>query len=291
MHTGQIIFTICALGLLTLAILNLNTSITNNDVSLAQNRYRLEALSLMTSYIEQANMYFFDEASTDTTCEKKLTDFSLYHDLGLDSDDGGDFDDFDDFIDNIKKYFKIDSDIFDVDFLFLPESEMYKERIFNDKKVKGFKISFHYETGMDKPEIKIEGNIDDNKLQDYFKNIDISKYPKLKDLLDISYKKEIDAGELSLEFHEQIKDIDFLEPDTEIIDSIDCLEIVFEIPGMDKDNVNISFNDQRNELIFNAENKNRKYMKTIPLPFKSSKKDVQIEVNNGIANIKLSKHI
>jgi len=97
MHTGQIIFTICALGLLTLAILNLNTSITNNDVSLAQNRYRLEALSLMTSYIEQANMYFFDEASTDTTCEKKLTDFSLYHDLGLDSDDGGDFDDFDDF--------------------------------------------------------------------------------------------------------------------------------------------------------------------------------------------------
>ena len=200
-------------------------------------------------------------------------------------------DDFDDFIDDIKKYFKIDSDIFDVDFLFLPESEMYKERIFNDKKVKGFKISFHYETGMDKPEIKIEGNIDDNKLQDYFKNIDISKYPKLKDLLDISYKKEIDAGELSLEFHEQIKDIDFLEPDTEIIDSIDCLEIVFEIPGMDKDDVNISFNDQRNELIFNAENKNRKYMKNIPLPFKSSKKDVQIEVNNGIANIKLTKHI
>jgi len=200
-------------------------------------------------------------------------------------------DDFDDFIDDIKKYFKIDSDIFDVDFLFLPESEMYKERIFNDKKVKGFKISFHYETGMDKPEIKVEGNIDDNKLQDYLKNIDINKYPKLKDLLDISHKKEIDAGELSLEFHEQIKDIDFLEPDTEIIDSIDCLEIVFEIPGMDKDNVNISFNDQRNELIFNAENKNRKYMKTIPLPFKSSKKDVQIEVNNGIANIKLSKHI
>ena len=202
-----------------------------------------------------------------------------------------DFDDFDDFIDNIKKYFKIDSDIFDVDFLFLPESEMYKERIFNDKKVKGFKISFHYETGMDKPEIKLEGNIDDNKLQDYLKNIDITKYPKLKDLFDISHKKEIDAGELSLEFHEQIKDIDFLEPDTEIIDSIDCLEIVFEIPGMDKDNVNISFNDQRNELIFNAENKNRKYMKHIPLPFKSSKKDVQIEVNNGIANIKLSKHI
>ncbi len=200
-------------------------------------------------------------------------------------------DDFDEFIDDIKKFFKIDSDIFDVDFLFLPESEMYKGKIFNDKKVKGFKISFHYETGMDKPEIKIEGNIDDKKLQDYLKNIDISKYPKLKDLLDISHKKEIDAGELSLEFHEQNKDIDFLEPYTEIIDSNDSLEIVFEIPGMDKDNVNISFNNEKNELIFNAENKNRKYMKNIPLPFKSSKKDVQIEVNNGIANIKLSKHI
>lgn len=200
-------------------------------------------------------------------------------------------DDFDDFIDDIKKYFKIESDIFDMDFLFLPESDIYKGKIFDDKKIKGFKISFHYETGMDKPEIKIEGNIDNNKLQDYLKNIDISKYPKLKDLLDIKNKKEIDAGELSLEFHEQHKDIDLLEPDTEIIDSNNSLEIILEIPGMDKDNVNVSFNDKGSELIFNAENRNRKYMKNIPLPFKSSKKDFQLEVNNGIANIKLSKHI
>jgi len=200
-------------------------------------------------------------------------------------------DDFDEFIDDIKKYFKINSDIFDIDFLFLPESEMYKGKIFNDKNVKGFKISFHYETGMDKPEINIEGNIDDKTLQEYLKNIDISKYPKLKDVLKISNKKEIDASDLSFSYHDHNKDIDFLEPYTEIIDSNDSLEILFEIPGMGKDNVNISFNDEKNELIFNAQNKNRKYLKTIPLPFEFLKKEVQIEINNGIANIKLSKDI
>lgn len=105
MHTGQIIFTIGALGLLSFAILNLNSSINENDVSLAQNRYRLEALSLMTSYIEQANMYFFDEASTDTSSEKELKDFSLPNKMGFEADDLGEFDDFDDF----NNYTKIDT--------------------------------------------------------------------------------------------------------------------------------------------------------------------------------------
>ncbi|MFX1574934.1 MAG: Hsp20/alpha crystallin family protein [Promethearchaeota archaeon] len=199
-------------------------------------------------------------------------------------------DDFDDFIDEIKKYFKIDSDIFDVDFLFLPESEIYRDKIFNDKNVKGFKISFHYETGMDKPEIKVEGNLDDKKLHNYLKNIDISKYPKLKELFNLVPKNEIDAGELSLEFNNRNKDIDFLEPYTEIIDTNDTLEIIFEIPGMDKDNVKISFNEEGNELIFNAENETHKYTKNISLSFNSSKKEVKLDVNNGIANIKLNKY-
>ncbi|MFX1312108.1 MAG: Hsp20/alpha crystallin family protein [Promethearchaeota archaeon] len=200
-------------------------------------------------------------------------------------------DNFDEFIDDIKKFFKIDSDIFDIDFLFLPKSEIYKGSVLTNKKIKGFKISLHHETGMDKPEIKVEGKIDDKNLKDYLKNIDISKYPEFKDFLDVSPKKEIDAGELSLDFYEQNKNNDFLKPYTEIIDCNDSFEILFEIPGMDKENVSISFNDEKNELIFNAENENRKYMKNITLPFKYLKKDIQIEVNNGIANIKLNKHI
>lgn len=94
MNTGQMLLTIGALGLLSLAILNLNTSINENDISLAQNRYRLEALSLMNSYLEQATMFFFDEASTDTSNTKQLTDFS--NTLGPELGESA-FDDFDDF--------------------------------------------------------------------------------------------------------------------------------------------------------------------------------------------------
>lgn len=88
MNTGQTIITFGALILLTFAVLNLNKSLSYSDISLAQNRYRLEALSILTSYIEQASQYFFDEASTDTTNEKKLIDFSLPNNLGFDADDG-----------------------------------------------------------------------------------------------------------------------------------------------------------------------------------------------------------
>jgi hypothetical protein len=95
MHTGQIMLTIGALGLLTLAILNLNRSINENDVSLAQNRYRLEALSLMNSYIEQATSLYFDEVTTDTTQEKNINTFS--HILQTETNDSGVFDDFDDY--------------------------------------------------------------------------------------------------------------------------------------------------------------------------------------------------
>ncbi len=100
MHTGQIMFTIAALGLLSLAILNLNTSINQNDVSLAQNRYRLEALSLINSYIEQSSSLYFDEVSTDTTVAKDLSTFSSL--LKTEANDSGRFDDFDDY-NNITK--------------------------------------------------------------------------------------------------------------------------------------------------------------------------------------------
>ncbi|NOQ97435.1 MAG: hypothetical protein GQ561_04650 [Calditrichae bacterium] len=97
MGTGQMMLTIGALALLSLAILNLNSNLNNNDISLAQNRYRLEALSLMTSYLEQATMYFFDESSTDTASAKLLTDFTLPNNLGLEGNDSSQVDDFDDF--------------------------------------------------------------------------------------------------------------------------------------------------------------------------------------------------
>jgi len=97
MNTGQTIITIGALTLLTFAAFNLNRMLSDSDISLAQNRYKLEALSLLTSYIEQSTLYFFDEASTDTSSQKLLADFTQPGSFGFDADDGGVIDDFDDY--------------------------------------------------------------------------------------------------------------------------------------------------------------------------------------------------
>lgn len=103
MTTGQTLITIMALALLSLAVLNINRSLSSHDVSLAQNRYRLEALSIATSYIEQASQYYFDEAVADSNNTEKTNPntFSDPSSLGIDPDDstslGLEIDDFDDY--------------------------------------------------------------------------------------------------------------------------------------------------------------------------------------------------
>jgi HSP20 family molecular chaperone IbpA len=199
-------------------------------------------------------------------------------------------DDFEDFIDRIKKYFKLDSDMFDVDFLFVPESEMNLGKEPNDEKIKGFKISYHYESGMDKPEIKIEGDLENKNIREYLKNIDLSKTPKLQDLYKSQSKIEIDARKLSLETTQDNKgefETPIIEPYTEVCDNEGSSEILIEIPGMARDNVNIKLDEKGRKLIFTAENRKRTYIKSIPLPFKSSEMNCEVEVNNGIALIRV----
>ncbi|CUT02373.1 hypothetical protein [Candidatus Chrysopegis kryptomonas] len=102
MGTGQTLITILALALLSLAVLNINRSLSSHDVSLAQNRYRLEALSIATSYIEQASQYYFDEAVADSNNTEKTNPNTFSSALGLDPDDTTmigqmEIDDFDDY--------------------------------------------------------------------------------------------------------------------------------------------------------------------------------------------------
>lgn len=103
MTTGQTLITIAALALLSLAVLNINRGLSSHDVSLAQNRYKLEALSIATSYIQQATQYYFDEAVADSNNTEK-TDPATFTDpsqLGLEPSDstvfGVEINDFDDY--------------------------------------------------------------------------------------------------------------------------------------------------------------------------------------------------
>lgn len=198
-------------------------------------------------------------------------------------------DEFDDIFDEIKKYFKLNSDKFDVDFLFIPDSEENLDIKPENKKMKGFKISYHFESGMEKPEIRIEGDIDERRIREYLKNVDFSKYPNMKRLPEKGTVQEIDAKKLSLEFPEQDNDLSILEPHTEINDYYDYTEIVLDIPGMNEEDVMIKITEGGTKLIFDAENKIRKYTKNIYLPFKASAENYKLEVKNGLAIIIVKK--
>jgi HSP20 family molecular chaperone IbpA len=200
-------------------------------------------------------------------------------------------DDFDDIIDEIKKFFKLDSDIFDIDVLFIPDKNIDLGIKSYDKNPKGFKISYHFEAGMDKPEIKIEGNIDDKKIKDFLENVDMNKYPKLRKLIESHIKKEIDASKLTLETNclNEEESVFVLEPYIEINENNENFEILIEVPGIERGDVMIDFDIDGKILMFTAQNKKRKYCKEITLPSKLLNANYELDVNNGIAYIKLKK--
>ncbi len=201
-------------------------------------------------------------------------------------------DEFDDFIDKIKTYFKLDSDMFEIDFLFLPESEIKRVKAPNREKIKGFKISYHFESDMEKPEIKIEGNIDSKKVWEHLEDTDLSKLPNVREIYDSQSTKEIDAKTLSLESFEEKNnhnDLSILEPYTEVCDREGSIEILIEIPGIEREDIEIRFREGGRKLDFKAENDRRRYMTTIPLPFQTSEETCELEVNNGVTIINVSK--
>jgi hypothetical protein len=133
MSSGQILITLGALILLSITVLNVNRNFGQIDTSLTQSKCKLEAMSLMSSYIEQASQYPFDEAMTDTTSGKDLADFVQNKDLGFDADDAGVIDDFDDYdgqvIADTGRSGVIYNVLFDVSYSKLVAGKMVKETV------------------------------------------------------------------------------------------------------------------------------------------------------------------
>ena len=174
--------------------------------------------------------------------------------------DNYDDDEYKDFIEKFKKFFKIDSDIFDIDFLFMPESMRDPNVDPTNSEMKGFKVSYHFEKGMDEPEIKIEGDIDEDKIKEYLKGMDMRNIPNFKRVRKVPHSKEIDEYE-------------------------DRVEILLEVPGIEKGHVILSLSQDGKKAKIYAENSKRSFEKEVKLPFKSSLDDHNLEVNNGIATI------
>ena len=199
-------------------------------------------------------------------------------------------DEYDEIFNKIKKMLNLGDNFFDIDFYFMPES-IYRKEGFkfdpNDKNIKGFKVSYHYETGMDEPEIKIEGDIDKTKLQDYLNNLENIEHFKLTNLKNKKTQDYLDAGKLTLKPHNQKSDQSVVEPYTEINEFDEFSEIIIEVPGIKKEDIKIEFEENARKLLFLAENNVRKYYKELNLPLDTSSDVYTLEVNNGIATIKV----
>ena len=205
-----------------------------------------------------------------------------------------DYDDYEDFYADIlkkfKKYFKINPDLSDVDFLFIPEPIKNFDMDSQDPNIKGFKVSYHFEPGMDKPEIRIEGDIDQKKMLEYLKGIKMQQNPRFKLMRkDQNQGKEIDASMFSLAPCNEEEENCSLEPYSEILYLEDGVEIILEVPGVEKGHLILSLSNDGRKLKINAKNQIRNIEKEIKLPFKSSLDGHIMNINNGIASIIIKK--
>ncbi len=198
-------------------------------------------------------------------------------------------DDYYDFLERIKKLLKIDKGVFDVDFLFLPESNFDPNLNLQNKKVEGFKVTYHFESGMEKPEIKIEGDFDEKKLQEYFKKLNLSSYPQFKTLRKPEKKQAMDVGTLSLNPDFEREDFLEKEPYYELNMYEDYAEIVIELPGIEKGHIVLSLSEDGRKLKVLTKSNFQNFKKVLQLPFESTMKDHVVEFNNGIVSIIMRK--
>jgi HSP20 family molecular chaperone IbpA len=211
---------------------------------------------------------------------------------------------YDDFIrkimDNLEKG---DADVFDAEFIIFPNKELNK-KFGLDPNEKGFKVNFHYEEGMDRPEIKISrrDELDQDKLKDLLKKMRFVQRsnPNFKKIIKSRMnqekkekpKKVIDANEISLEPTTKQgakKSVSTKEPDLDIQDLGDQVRVILEVPGIQESDLFLSLNEEKNVLTFNAENNKKSYYKQIHLPTRCKILNESIAINNGILSIILTK--
>lgn len=77
------------------------------------------------------------------------------------------------------------------------------------------------------------------------------------------------------------------EPLTDIIEKEDSIAVTLEIPGVEKDDIDLSVAEDY--LTINVDAMNRKYFKELPLPSKIVPNDVKATYKNGVLDIVMSK--
>ncbi len=80
-----------------------------------------------------------------------------------------------------------------------------------------------------------------------------------------------------------------IEPLVDVIDEKDRIVVVAELPGIDKDKIDIRIKD--NKLIIKAKDKDRKYYKEIELPAEVKPETAKAKYKNGVLEITIEKKV
>jgi hypothetical protein len=99
MNTGQTLFSIGALLILSITVLKMNNFILANEAVMQDSKLGILAVSLATSLIEEASKKAFDENTIDTEVAacSLLTNYPLGRGVGEIQDSSQTFNDFDDY--------------------------------------------------------------------------------------------------------------------------------------------------------------------------------------------------
>ncbi len=183
------------------------------------------------------------------------------------------------------------SDFFDKNFGFMdfsefPSIDFNNDLNFKNNDTKSYSISYNYQTGMDKPEIRVQGDVDDETLSKFLKGIPkfITERPTIKGISLVPESKE---ERRELKASQKMKED--IEPYIEITDFEDQIEICLELPGVEKEDLKLNFDEKGEELTVEAKRDGRKFYKEIKLPINLDINDYTLELKNGIASLKLKR--
>jgi len=149
---------------------------------------------------------------------------------------------------------------------------------------KSYAISYKFGTGMDKPEIQIHGDINEDDVNRFLEGI-VKNWDQMgisgDQMKMLKPKIEGESDQDKTSNSDGIK-----TPFMDLQETKDGAIITLEMPGIGDNDVKINFKDYGLEV--QGERAHMKYRREITLAFKPTK-DAKITTNNGIVTIELKK--
>lgn len=141
---------------------------------------------------------------------------------------------------------------------------------------KSYRMSYRYETGMDEPEIYVEGDASEDDVERFVNGIQSRFGKQLADVSDRKIKMLSEGDQ---------KDKVFRRPVTKLEYGEDSVIATIQMPGIGKENISIATDGEY--VTITGENGDLRYKKKLALKFNAG--DVDIAASNGIATLTIQK--